>query len=196
MQYSCRYCSSPLLTVSQYQWQSVLFPSGEVFSRDEFWSLSKQSAEKRLKDHNARDFDVPCSCGDVIESRQVPLPDTADIIKWIYHYHMKKLILKLARPEMEEKSSMTRDAIFQTKVEDLFMECKCRIFPCQVKNALEKIIEALDLNLPYYVPDTPAVTLIARTINRDLLKDIKADRVKDMQQCFFRFFDDICPELE
>ena len=52
MYYLCHHCSTAMVMVKQYQWQSVVFLSRTVFTSDNCWVLSKQAAEKRLKEYN------------------------------------------------------------------------------------------------------------------------------------------------
>ena len=195
MQYSCRYCSTPMLMVTQYQWQKVCFPSQEVFIKDDSWVLTRQAAEKRLEEYNKKGYDEPCSSGDHIQTRQVPLPDTTDLIKWLYHYHMKKLIMELMAPASERMSVLEKREKWRVEVDRHFAECKMRITARQVADAYSKMNAVLQITPTLTLPDIPGITLIARAINKELMRDLKKNNVRDIQQSFFRLIDEVCPKI-
>ena len=193
MRYSCHQCGTPVPMITQYQWQNVDCCSRRVFFTDDRWVFDQELCKARLGDHKKKGYDVVDSSGYIIQTRQVPLPDLADLIKWFYLHQMRKRIQSM--PEIvREPYGYGRRQIWAEIVDKYFVQVKSEIGAEHVSPALTKLMAGLKVDIPPALPDAYTIVLISRMINDDLMKELKED-VQDVRQTFYKLYDRICPSV-
>lgn len=178
--------------ITQYQWQNVDCCSRRVFFTDDRWVFDRELCQARLKDHHKKGCDVVDSSGYIIQTRQVPLPDMADLIKWFYLHQMRQNIRSM--PEVaSEPYGYSKREMWPKFVDKYFVQVKGEIGADNVSHALTKLMADLEVDIPPALPDAYTIILISRMINEDLIKELKED-VQDVRQIYYKLYDRICPD--
>ena len=188
MGYSCRNCGLPVPMITHYQWQNIQGRTREVFFTDNCWVFSKAESEKSLEEHRKIGCDIVDSSGYIIETRQTPLPDVADLIKWIYFYYIQKYIAK--------RVSHQDPRMWTGLADKYFSEAKSSIDSREVNCLLKKLMSKLEVDIRIGEPDQYCILLISRMINSALLHDLKEEEEqKDGRSEFCQLFDELYADM-
>ena len=180
--------------VTQYQWQNVHCFTNRVFFSDKYWVFMEKECQTRLYKHHKKGGDVVDSSGYIIQTRQIPLPDMTDLVKWIYLYNLTKSLTSMAKESKPGSKMPEEKKKWCQTVDKYYVSCKSRIDPSQISAALKKIVSLLTIDIPPQLPDMYTMLLVSRMINGDLLRELK-EPVTDIREEFYRLFDRVCPNL-
>lgn len=89
------------ILVKQYQWQKVHCITSEPYQADKHWFFSEKQAVESLDDYHMLGGDEPCCISNIIATREVPIAEDKDILKYILLTFLKNSIEKAQKEQCE-----------------------------------------------------------------------------------------------
>ena len=200
-------------TIKQYQWQNVWpLDHDTIYEKDDCWVFTEEMCKQRLKAYKDKGYEVADTSQNIIVSRDIAVPETKDLIKWMYLYHIKKGMIKLrdtrcygceiGLPGMQmEHMEYGCLAEWADVVHMYFRGVKRKISTKQVAKAVEKIMNELKIDINISEPDLLTMVLKASMKEYQLKQELTMEtqvlinEKQDIRNDFYVLFSEICPNL-
>ena len=161
--------------------------------------------KKRLKAYNDQGHEVVDTSTDIIVSRDIPEPETSDIIKYIFMYYIRKEIIRLKDDMNRKYSGCAFDevdgCIWPYRVNKYFKEAKSKISDIQVMTILKKTMEVLKIDINMSEPDLLTLVLNVSMKEYELKQELTNEtqvlinEKQDIRNDFYVLFSEMCPNL-
>ena len=199
-------------TIKQYQWRNV-WPGDHdtIYAKDDCWAFTEEMCKKRLKAYKDKGYEVADTSQTIIVSRDIAVPETKDLIKWMYLYQIKKGIISLRdsrcygceidSPGQREHMEYGCLGEWADVVDMYFSGVKCKISAIQVAKAVDKIMNELKIEVNMSAPDLLTLVLNVSMKEYELKVELTNEtqelinEKEDMRNDFYVLFSEICPNL-
>lgn len=179
--------------VKQYQWRNVSpFDHTKIIRADDCWVFSQEICRKRLNDFHKLGYEVPDTSSDIVETREIPLPEDSELTRWVVLSFFRKAIndaMKEGCCGCDEGLSDPESHVqgcrmpWSDAVDRYFDRIEMSVWRISAMELFKKLKNALEVNVPVPEPGLLTIGLMIACAEQTLQNDLKAADVIPKDFC-------------